>query len=167
MYYSTVRWNLMHRDEIFTALGLLSAALSRWPPAFDSIRPMRFPGPSRVSSYRHADTPLRTIRVVFLGCFKLRTPIVQTFLYPALKPDVARLIVTPALGQVRLWYVAAFKIVCVLVVFTFSQKLAAGTPKVFWDCQHPSLFNIFGGMFETDISPIAFRCSCKVHRSVG
>src|ERR1700751_5117039 len=116
MYYSTVRWNLMHRDEIFTAFGLLSAALSRWPPAFDSIRPMRFPGPSRVSSYRHADTPLRTIRVVFLGCVKLRTPIVQTFLYPALKPDGARLIVPPAPGQVRLRHLAPRKIGCLLGV---------------------------------------------------
>jgi hypothetical protein len=53
---------------------------------------------------RHAHTCLwvaplrRTIRIRLPGRFKLRPPIVQTFLYPALKADIAGLIVAPALG---------------------------------------------------------------------
>jgi len=31
MYYPTVRWNLMHRDEIFTAFGLLPARSKESP----------------------------------------------------------------------------------------------------------------------------------------
>src|SRR3982074_3973597 len=71
-----------------------------------------------------AGSPLR--RIIWIGLFgrfKLRPPKVQTFLYPALKADIAWLIVAPALGEIRLWYVATFEVVCVQVAFSVSPRL--------------------------------------------
>src|SRR5258708_30315521 len=97
----------------------------------------RFSLPPYARTPTRAGCPLR--RIIWIGLFgrfKLRPPKVQAFLYPALKADIGWLIVAPALGQIRLWYVAAFEDVCVHIPFSFSQQLAPSTTQVFRHAQN-------------------------------